>query len=510
MSRSLRGSLFGLIVGLGLASVSAQEVTDPTPDPSLMPTDPVVTDGAPLDNPDVIFYSFGSGGPDEWPLPEVRNDEFPIDDPMWSWSFDPDDPDVIFYNTAGGSLSSIAQTGNQLAVARVLDSASFPLEAIIQETPPPEVSGPGLSEFGVLVSLLQQPAPPVQQVALLNALSGEVYGSLNSLGLQTGDRALRVVSQRMLNTIGVLGADAASQLGDRSDPLRPAELLRGQSPRSSVGGWVQGFGANSSINGNGTTGFADAQLGGLAYGVDLIGDERSLFGISGGHGWTDFQTGDGAQGDITSHHVGLHGIRHFGGSVYLMGLAQYGRLNYQVTRTIPLGLFPLTATGGLSGNAFQSYLEAGAQHDAGLVRLQPFLGIQYQVLANGRATEQGAFGANLQIQGATTQAAYAHVGTRVAFHGWSHRHGATLTPYLNARWMAELIGESRTTGVNFAGLPALGWSVAGARPGRSIGMFGPGILWQLSEQLSIFANYDLQVGDRYLSHSGNGGLSFTY
>lgn len=504
MTTLLRFGLYLLLV-CSLGSIGfAQDVVTETP--------VEMGDPPPLENPDVIFYNTVGDGPDvggpvgppQWVYRGEEDEGIPYNDLAWMFGGDTIiNPELIdaYFGGVGG-LTPFAQTGNQRAVAQILDNLPTFAVDIHPHTPPGDVFGVAIMSNALLL--------PRPKAAALNALTGEVYGSMQSVGLQIGDRALRSVSQRLINTAAVLSNDGFTAMRP-TDPFAPAENgIRGQNPMARVGGWVQGYGVDGTIHSNGNAGAAGYSLGGLSYGVDLYGDENVLVGITAGHSWSNFGTGDNARGDITSHQVGLYNYLKWTDTIYTLGVMQYGHHRYDITRTVPIGPLALVAKSSPKGNGFNLYTESGLNLDGETVRWQPFFGVQYQFLANRRAFDQGGGGINLNVDRENANTAYTHLGTRLIFNGWTHRNGATLTPYLNARWMAELIGESRTANVALAGLPGAGWTVVGTRPGRHVGVFGPGVSLQLSERLSLYGTYDLQVAQRFLAHTGNGGLLFEF
>lgn len=475
------------------ASASAQVVM-PT---DLPPVDPPIIDPASNDpqNPHVIFYS-GAGnpadvgvGPDGLPiLPFVRNADGSVDDPLDNTA---NDPSIIFYAFGGNGLAAVAQTSNQLAVATTLDG----------------LAGNSTPSINALIQVVNGLPTPARKRAALVGLGGEVYGSMQTIGVQVGDQMLRSVTQRLINSQSLLiGGDP--WLAQRSAPRTDGSyaVVRQQSPTNMANGWVQGFGATGDVSGNGNAGDASYRLGGLSYGIDVAIDDSSIVGISGGQSWSGFSTGDFATGDVMSNQASIYAFRTVGESAYGLAVLQYGYHQFDVMRNVPIGPVLVTANSHMISQAFQAYGETGLNVEWSFLRWQPYLGIQYGLLANGKAFDQNGGPINLNVADTVTQTAFTHVGSRLIFRGWEDSGGRTMTPYLNARWMADLVGDSRTVPVALAGAPGANWTVSGTRPGRNLGVFGPGVAVQLASGVSLFASYDLQIADRYVSHAGSGGL----
>lgn len=423
--------------------------------------------------------------------PEVRSDSTDdpsIDEPLEN--VQDDNPEIYYMFGSGGSFANMATTRNGLVFAAALDgldaNVGTDLELLMQ----------GISDL----------SSSAFQSAALNALAGESYASVQSVGVQIGDRALRSVSERLINTPALLNGGDALLAGRRLQLDAENALVRGQSPFVTAAGWVQGYGVSGDIDGGAGVGDTDYRLGGFSVGVDLARDEADVVGITGGVSWSTFQAGGVSDGDVNSFQIGAYAFKQLEDLGYAMAIAQYGHLDYEVRRNVIIGPLLFTPRSHFTGDAFQSYGEVGTNLDWAPLRFQPFAGLQYQLLANGSAVEQGGGPANLRIADDSINSLFSHVGGRVILNGWQHRSGAVLTPYLNARWMWDLVGDGRTLQAGLAASPGAVWTVSGARPGRHYGMFGPGVLLRLSDFASIYANYDLQVAERFTAHTGSGGL----
>ena len=89
--------------------------------------------------------------------------------------------------------------------------------------------------------------------------------------------------------------------------------------------------------------------------------------------------------------------------------------------------------------------------------------------------------------------------------------GIQWTPYMSARWVSDLVGQSPHSFASLnSGPPGTSWTVTGNQSGRNFGLFGVGLNAQITDRLSLFGNYDYQAASRFHSHTGSGGLAFEF
>ena len=347
----------------------------------------------------------------------------------------------------------------------------------------------------------------------LDSMSGEVFGSLQTLGLQIGDRSIRVVSNRLLNNRQFLSYPTSNSDWTSSQNFDNGQSsdVRGQSPMapspSYPGGWIQGYGSGGSWNSDGNAAGLNYQLGGVSYGADIADDESGVIGLTAGHSFTSFHTGLNDSGHVTSHQLGLYMLKTIE-AVYVMGIFNYGFLNYDVSRQVQVSQFAAAPQSNLTGQQFSGYAELGLNLEVGSMRFQPFLALQQQFLANGKAFESGGGAFDLSISQSTVNTLQSHLGARLISDGWITSQGMICTPYFSGRWVADLVGENRTVLASLYGNTP--WSVSGLQPQRDYAQFGPGVNLQVTASLSMYANYDLQIADRFHAHSGSGGLLYKF
>lgn len=391
------------------------------------------------------------------------------------------------------SLSHFAVTPNQRAVGSGLDA----------------VSGTATGNVANLLQQIMALSSSGAGQAALNSLSGEVYGTAQTVGMQIGSQSLRVISNRIVNNELFLNDGdnvLISQRGRQLMPVGDSAVVRGQSPMSGPYGWVQGYGSAGGLGSNGNAATTDYNLGGLAYGIDLARDETGLIGIAGGNTFTTLGNDLTDRGHISSYQVGLYAMKRIE-SLYGFGVVNYGHNRNDINRNIQIGNINSVASSSFVGHQLGAYGETGMNLDTRLIRIQPFFGLQYLYLSDSKAFENGGAGAGLNVAASNLNTLQTHLGTRLIVHSLTDRSGRRWTPYVSGRWVSELLGEQATAFASLSGAPAgASWSVTGNQSGRNFGTVGPGMTVQVTEWISAFANYDYLWGDRFDAHTGSGGL----
>lgn len=391
------------------------------------------------------------------------------------------------------SFSSMAVTRNEHAVAAQLDA----------------INGSATGNVAQLLSQIQSLSSPAAQQTALSSMSGEVYGTIQTLGLQLGDRSLRTISNRIINNDVFLNDGERTLLGQRDDSQTAGAnslIMRGQPVMASPSAWLQGLGSSGSLHGNGNAAGLGYNLAGFATGIDLGRDESGTIGITGVSDSMRFHTGLNDSGRIQSYQLGAYVVKRLE-QLYGFTILNYGHNSYDVTRSIHIGNPAQTASSSFSGNQLGTYGELGYTVESSAARFQPFVGLQYLYLSNGNAFENGTGGTALSIGSASISTLQTHLGARLLHRTWRDRNGFDWTPYMSGRWVCELLGEQAIAVAALSGAPAgASWVVAGNQSGRNFGMFGPGLSLRVTEGISLFANYDQVFGARFVAYNISGGM----
>jgi outer membrane autotransporter protein len=85
-----------------------------------------------------------------------------------------------------------------------------------------------------------------------------------------------------------------------------------------------------------------------------------------------------------------------------------------------------------------------------------------------------------------------------------------VVPELRAIWMHEFLAPETALNSRFAGIAGASFGTRGLNFGRDWAVLGGGVNWILTNNFSLFANYDIQVNARQAFHVGSGGAQFVW
>ncbi len=387
--------------------------------------------------------------------------------------------DVSFQLVQTTSLKAAAQTANQLSVGTALDNIAL-------------TSTGGL--FAMINNLGTQ--SPAQQRQSMTQMSGDIFGSLQTIGLQIGDQfQQRVTSALVSNGRFLTGPQNLTS----SNPN-----VRGQSPPpdGSVKTWFQGFGGGGNLRSDGNAAGVNFSQGGGVYGIDLEDEDNGRIGIAGGTSYLAFNDSYNANGGVNSYQVGLYSMKH-DETGYLLSSVNYGFNSYITNRNVTGVGLPQLLHADYSGNQIGANGEAGLKLELGIFRIQPLVGLQYLYLCQQGFRESGG-AAGLDVARSRANSLRASVGARVLIDQWDGPNGTIWTPFSHARFVSDLLDNDRTINASFNGSPVGGaFTTQGTRIGQNYGVFGEGLEIRVNESWSLFGGADVMVGDRITIVTGS-------
>ncbi len=384
------------------------------------------------------------------------------------------------------ALRDVGATANQQAVGGALDAIALTATGDLQTM---------INDLGAASTIDQQRA--------LSQLSGEGYGTTQTIGIQSGIQFQNSVTDRLTNNGNFLTSTGGSFVA--TDLAEEDVWLVGARDQTQRRGWLQGFGTSAQISGDGNAAGSDYRQGGVAVGLDLGSDETGVVGISNGNSFLSFGQDNGSFGNMNSHHFGLYGVRQMD-PLYVLGSTSYGYSDIDMTRTVPGG----TVQGSPVAHQIGAYAETGLSLDGTFFRIQPLVALQYQLFSQQSFSETGGPGA-LNVAGQQANSLRTHLGARMSFSELQDSSGRLWTPYVHARWVAELLDNDRLVNASIIGAPAGGSFVtAGNGLGHHFAVIGTGVNVELTDHWSLFSNYDLQAGGGLTAHTGSGGLTYSW
>ena len=417
-------------------------------------------------------------------------------------ALDYSDPNSIKFTLAKRDYNAEARTYNQRAVARYLTDHTA------------TATGDFLTVLNALDPLSGDDAR-----AAFDAMSGEIYGSLLTVGIENTDRFLRMLATRLRSrnlgqewfAYSNASSCGALAFGDNWDDS--LLVVRGQNPIGNVGGnrapWATAYGVGAQIASDGNASGLNYSTGGTAFGLEKVVNSEMLLGAVGGYSQTFVLLDDRSdRGTIDSAQAGLY-LYHDSGPSYLTGIAIYGHNSYKMRRQIAFGNLARRARSDYDGNEFAFYVETGRNYDFRYAFVQPYAALQYIQLHQDGFTESGADSVDLSIGGIGADSFRGLLGTRI-LKDIATRNGHQIALEGRALWRHEFLDEARIVDAAFAGQPGGAFVINGVNVDRDAAILGGGLNFCLCSGAELYVNYDLLVSQNYTAHAGTGGLSLAW
>jgi uncharacterized protein with beta-barrel porin domain len=400
---------------------------------------------------------------------------------------------VALLVSGGQSYDTEAVTLNQHGVARYLDA-----------------HGSGASgDFSTVLDQLNLLSGPQARTAF-DAMSGEIFGSLATVGIENNDRFLRTIAQHLQSQSLLQGLDFST--ADARGKGNLVYVSRDLSYMTTLSGWtpwMEGFGVGASLASNGNAGRLGYSTGGFALGMEKLYGFDTRVGLAGGYTNSHvFDTGPADTGTIDGGQLGAY-LYHDFDSVYFTGVAAYGYNSYSTYRQIAFGTIDRTAHAGYGGSNVSFYTEIGQTVYARSLNWQPYAALEYIQLHQNEFIESGANSINISAGGIGADAFRGLLGTRLVgvYHTDS---GRLLSLEGRAAWRHEFLNEERIFDAMFVGQPGGAFTIAGVNVDRDVAVLGTGLTCRLCSGFSLYAGYDALVSQNYTAHAGSGGLQYLW
>ena len=394
---------------------------------------------------------------------------------------------------SSANYDDVAATPNQHGVARYLDANK----------------SSATGDFATVLNGLNS-LNGVEARQAYDAMSGELYGSLATVGIEAHEQFLRAISQRLQSQSMTRGFDDFAASNRLEDNLRYCSRTASDSAMSA--GWItwaQGYGVGSNLASDGNASGLNYSTGGMLVGAERLFGGDTKVGLVGGYSSTNVALdARGDNGSIDGGQMAVYLHRDFEQS-YMTGIAAYGYSSYATTRYIDFASIDRTAHANYGGNNYSFYTEAGHTVYGRYVHLQPYAGLEYIQVHQNDFTETGADSIDIATGGEQAAAFRGMLGTRV-FSNFHTDSGRLLTLEGRAAWRHEFLDESRILDASFAGVSGSSFAIAGENVDRDAAIVGLGATYQIRTGFSVFTSYDLSVSQNYTAHAGAGGVQYQW
>ncbi|GAB5468897.1 MAG: autotransporter domain-containing protein [Rhodospirillales bacterium] len=368
-------------------------------------------------------------------------------------------------------FAAFAETPNQAAVAKALDS--LPSEGAL---------------IDALVSLNEASAPGAYET-----LSGEVYGSAQTV-LQTQSIYLRDAVGGRLRQVG-------TPMAETSGP-ETASLLPGLSPTL----WLQGYGSWGSTDATGDTAQLSRSIGGFVAGLDVAVNETLQVGLAAGFGRSDFDVDAlSSSGSSDTYDLAVYAGAELG-PVGLRGGAAYGWHRVSVDRSVVLADYSDALSSDYDARTVQVFGEVGYGIESEGLFLEPFAGIAYVNLKTDGFTESGGEAA-LSGAGDTQGNAFSTLGLRAA--AALPVGQGRLVAEGSLAWQRSFGDVTPSADLAFAAGGA-GFSVSGAPLARDSALVGATLGYLAADNVTVGLSYAGQLAGSARDNAVTGRVSVAF
>jgi outer membrane autotransporter protein len=307
---------------------------------------------------------------------------------------------------------------------------------------------------------------------------------------------------------GATSASLATVTGRSSQTLLASTNGTGISSGEALKGmgfWAQGFGSSGSQGTiSGQAGY-DAATGGVALGADAKVSDSVRVGIAGSWATTQVDNKVGAGGisgngtSIDSYQGTLYAT-YMGKPWYVNGAFSGTVHNYDTTRKVAFGAFTDTVKGSHDGTQYTVKVDGGYPVAVGKAVVTPFAGVTYSNLNQDAYTETSANGAGLTINSVSFDSYKSQLGAKVSTT--LEAYGRNFVPELRASWVHEFNNKAVDTTAAFAAGGST-FVTPGVKPGAEAAVIGVGATIVGKSNIALTANYDAELRDSFVGHTGS-------
>jgi len=412
---------------------------------------------------------------------------------------------AFFLYRSTTDYAAVAQTFNQSQVATYLDdnsqSASGDFATVLDQ-----------------VNLLTAP----EARSAFDEMSGAVYGTAARLNVQTATYLYMLV-QRNSNFEGEFGSprDAnGSPLGyarSNVDPIDVVPVSRSSSAGQSVlpvfrfvkrrgpvwNAWTTGYGSLDTGDSNQTNLGHYAAAGNVSSLYRYL-NEVVKYGVFGAYNYVSVPTIAPQQTNVTNDTQFGSYLRVDDGLRHCLLAHSVGFDSFSSSRLVQFGTINRTARGSYDGWQSTAYGEFGRRYAEYPFDIEPFFGMQYTYLRQNAFQETGADSLNLNVDGVDTSALRQLLGARI-IQDW-----LSGSFEMRAVWLHDYLNPSTVLNSTFAGVGGANFSTEGISLGRDTWLLGAGVNWNVTERLSLAANYDAFVANNPVFHVGSGSIQYRW
>jgi outer membrane autotransporter protein len=461
---------------ISVKDTGAPPPTGPTPEP---PTNPVPE---PPTNPNPEPPTTPNPEPPTNPVPEPPTN--PAPEPPTNPA--PEPPT----NPGAGLFDSVADTSNQIAVARSLNTL--------------QQSGESLALYNRLLLLSADEAR-----GAFDQLSGEAHAAVKS-GLVSSNLFIRdAANDRLRAASGDVAAKPVpvSNYWDngrwmKEDPMA-AVLPKPLDPAWSA--WGQSFGSWSSLDADGARAKTDVSTGGFVTGIDTLVDQEFRLGAFASYSRSSFDVDDRtSSGNSDNYAFGIYGSKEWGPLSVRTG-ASYTVHRVSTDRDVSFPGLSQQLKADYDAGSLQVFGEVGYEVQTTVAAFEPFLNVAHVNLRTDAFSETGGSAA-LSAQKDTTNTTFTTLGLRTSS---DFNLGGVLTKASGTVGWRHAFGDTDPSSrMSFAGSDS--FVVDGASVSQNALVVQVGLDFAISEDATLGVSYNGEYGGDGVNNGVDAKLSVQF
>lgn len=394
---------------------------------------------------------------------------------------------IAVTGSGSGVFVPAANTPNQLAVARSLDSLSQ--------------SGTSLELYNSMLMLNEDEARSAYQ-----QLSGDSYATAQGAFVQTVQTVNNTVNSRMRSITQGVAAPSITPLGFAEEDSKPSkkdnpfasyEKKEKTFDSQRFSAWTVGFGSWGKVSG--TDGGLDTNIGngGVLFGADGLVSNAWRLGVMGGYSRSSFDTAT-SDGNSDNYHVGVYGTGEWRAVTFRSGL-NYAWSNVDNTRQV--SALNQSLKGKYDADSISAFAELGYTVKTAVADFEPFAALSYSHVKTDGFNETGGSAA-LTVDEQDMNTTFTTIGMRTSKDvnllgtaavvrgtaGWIHAFG-DVDPVSTARF---------ATGDSF--------TVSGSPIDRNAALLEAGLDLNLTPASTLSIGYNGQIGKDSYEHGATAKL----
>jgi autotransporter-associated beta strand protein len=410
-------------------------------------------------------------------------------------------PNAIVLEATQGSFATtpgVAQTPNEAAVAKALDSAA------------------GDPRAAALFAFLDS-QPLANLPHDLTLIAPTQITSINATAVSVGKVQISNLGQRLANIRGGSTGFSSSGFSINGQEASFADGLAGESgpegksgpavlaptPDNRWGVFLTGLGEFTDVDSTPNAAGYNVDTGGFTFGADYRVCPNFAIGLTAGYAHTSVGLDGGGNIDINGGKIGLYATL-FGNGFYLDTAVSGGPSGYDTHRAALQGL----ASGSTDGADLNSLVAAGYDWKSGNLTIGPTASFQYSYTSLNSFTETGSL-APLKFPDQNTESERTAFGGKASYD-WKIGQ-MTIIPQLSAAWQHEYGDTAYSIVAAFANGAGNSFTVTGPQIGRDSLLVGAGVTVIWNERVSTYLYYDGEFArTNYQSNNVSGGVRITF